>query len=63
MPKTAPSISRDLLDYLAEVFPDKLPETGCPEGRLGELIGQQKVIRHLKAQFAEQQKDAMPKVL
>ncbi len=63
MPKTTPSIPKDLLDYLAEVFPDNLPEAVCPEGQLGELIGKQKVIRHLKAKFAEQQKDAMPKVL
>lgn len=57
----APPISRDLLDHLRRVFPDKLPETpfGAPEA-LAALVGQQQVIRHLAQQFNLQSRTVIP---
>lgn len=53
--RVPPQIPRDLMEYLQEVFPDKLPEQpfGAPEA-LAALIGQQQVIRHLKTHFDRQ---------
>ena len=45
------SVSKDLLDYLQQVFPDKLPEQPQLPDQIGILIGQQRVIKHLIAQF------------
>lgn len=45
------AISKDLLDYLQQVFPDKLPEQPQLPDQIGILIGQQRVIKHLIAQF------------
>ena len=51
----APPISRELLEYIQKVFPDRLPDS--PPASVGEvaaLVGNQQVIRHLKAQAEKQ---------
>jgi hypothetical protein len=58
----SPGIPKDLLDYLQHVFPDKLPATVIPPDQLGQLLGQQSVIRHLQAQYRAQNK-GMPAVI
>lgn len=60
---SSPPIPKALLDYLQATFPDKLPDNPLrdPEG-LGVLIGQQKVIKHLQAQFKAQNKAGLPDV-
>jgi len=60
-----PEISKDLLEYLQKIFPDKLPGAPvAPEG-LGVLIGQQKVIQHLQTIHNRQQTQeaGLPRVL
>lgn len=59
---SSPTISKALLDYLQEKFPDKLPDNPTSPDTLGVLIGQQKVIKHLQAQFKLQNKAGMPDV-
>lgn len=49
-----PPISKALLDTLALAFPDKLPETPLDPSAYAVLIGQQNVIRCLRAQFKRQ---------
>jgi hypothetical protein len=64
MSKAIPAIPRELIGYLAEVFPNKLPEEVLSEARMGELIGQQNVLRHLQAKCSEQARcDRTPTVL
>lgn len=60
---SSPPIPKALLDYLQTVFPDKLPDAPLrdPEG-YGVLIGQQKVLKHLQAQYRMQNKAGMPDV-
>lgn len=59
-----PTISKDLLEYLQGVFPDKLPETPYADLQSwGLLVGQQKVIKHLQAQYKAQNKGPLPDVL
>ena len=50
----SPLISKDLVDYLQQVFPNVLPEQPTELGQLGILIGQQKVVAHLLFQFKVQ---------
>lgn len=58
-----PPIPQALLDYLQSVFPDKLPESPhLPQTSFAELIGQQKVVKHLQAQFRAQNKAGLPDV-
>ena len=59
MSSPAPAISRDLLEYLQRVFPNKLPEDPICSDYLAVQIGQQKVIRHLQAQFAVQSRTVL----
>lgn len=47
----APPISRDLMEYLHKVFQDKLPEIYQNPEVMGQLIGQQQVIRHLQIAY------------
>lgn len=54
-----PPISKDLVDYLQATFPDKLPERTLPASDMSELIGQQRVIRHLVAQYTKQAKTVL----
>lgn len=51
---SSPAIPKDLLDYLQVVFPNKLPDNTVDPCDLGILIGQQRVIQHLQAQFKVQ---------
>lgn len=54
-----PSISRDLMEYLQGVFPDKLPETYQNPEQIGMLMGQQKVIKHLLAAYNSQNRTVL----
>jgi len=56
MKQPVPPIPKELLDYLQDTFPNKLPEVGIDPDLLGILIGQQKVIQHLQARFKAQNK-------
>lgn len=60
---TPPQISRELVDYLLKVFPDRLPKIDTSDRELGALIGQQRVIQLLKNVLAEQEHDTLTNVL
>ncbi len=53
---TPPEVSEVLVEYLQQVFPNRLPPLDTDERRLGSLIGQREAINHLRA-IAEQQKE------
>ena len=59
MSSIAPAIPRPLLEYLQKVFPNKLPEYLGPPESMAILIGQQKVINHLLAQFERQSRTVL----
>lgn len=59
MSSSAPPIPKALLDYLQQTFPNTLPENPVEHGQLGILIGQQKVVRHLQAQFVIQSRTVL----
>lgn len=44
-------VSKELLDDLQRIFPNKLPEQPPELGQLGILIGQQKVVAYLLNQY------------
>ena len=56
-----PVIPKDLLEYLQLVYPNKLPERlPLPGGEAVEiLIGQQRVVTHLKAQYDLQNRNVL----
>lgn len=44
-----PEVPRSLLTHLTQVYPDRLPQSAeVAPGLLGELVGQQQVIRYLQ---------------
>lgn len=51
-----PEVSEVLVEYLQQVFPNRLPPLNTDEKKLGSLIGQQEVIEHLRS-VVEQQKE------
>jgi hypothetical protein len=51
-----PKVDETLVEYLQQVFPNRLPPLNTDERKLGSLIGQQEVIEHLRA-ISEQQKE------
>lgn len=53
-----PIISKDLIEYLASVFPGKLPsETQTDLAEINALIGEQRVIAFLKAEYQHQEEE------
>ena len=57
---SSPTISRDLMEYLQKVFPNKLPLEPVDAVKLGVLCGQQKVINHLLAEYQRQTQTVLP---
>ena len=41
-------VSKELIKYLEEMFPDKLPPKGCDMAGVSYLQGQQSVVARLK---------------
>lgn len=58
-----PAVTREMVKYLRQVFPDKLPDIKISDRELGALIGQQKVITHLAALLQNQEDDLLANVL
>lgn len=59
-----PQIPRDLLEYLAKTFPNRLPPGGTAHDEIERLIGEQRVMAHLEEVYRQQQeKDELPNVL
>jgi hypothetical protein len=54
--KTFPYIPEELFKALEEAFPDRLPADHIETHHFAVLIGQQQVIRFLRARLALQQK-------
>ena len=59
MSKHPPLITPDLIEYLVEQFPNKLPDEVIEKDELAILIGQQKLIKHLKAIRERQEKSGL----
>lgn len=58
--KRFPSVSEELLQALEELFPDRLPDTPhTPVTQVAALVGQQDVIRFLRKQFEEQNRNIL----
>jgi hypothetical protein len=53
---TPPMVDESLVEYLQQVFPNRLPPLDTTDRKLGALIGQQEVIEHLRS-LSEQQKE------
>jgi hypothetical protein len=53
---TPPKVDETLVEYLQQVFPNRLPPLNTDEKKFGALIGQQEVIEHLLA-LSETQKE------
>lgn len=53
---TPPVVDETLVEYLQQVFPNRLPPLDTTDKKLGALIGQQEVIDHLRS-LSEQQKE------
>jgi hypothetical protein len=49
-----PAVPKDLLDRLSELYPDRLPAHPLTLEGTARLIGQQDVIRFLRAKFGRQ---------
>ena len=49
-----PAISKELLDYLDSIFPDKAPEQHCTDRKVWIDVGSVQVCHHLRAIYIEQ---------
>lgn len=59
-----PAVTREMLAYLRQVFPNKLPDdTSISDRELGALIGRQRVITHLASLLDNQEEDLLANVL
>jgi hypothetical protein len=58
-PKPFPAVSKDLLEELERLFPDKLPTIYRTEAEIGRLIGMQDVMRKLRHEYDAQQKNIL----
>jgi hypothetical protein len=56
---STPPVSRGLLKYLEETYPDRLPEEATTIQDVYFLMGQQRVIRNLRAIHKAQEEDAL----
>lgn len=54
-----PPINPDVLKALEERFPDRLPDTYVDPQNFNMRIGEQRVIRFLRAQLQRQQKNIL----
>lgn len=50
----APPIPAELLEWLEELFPDRLPEGETSTATLHLRIGEQRVVRRLRAEYKRQ---------
>ena len=46
-------VSKELIKYLEEMFPDKLPPVGCDIGEVAYLQGQRSVVTRLTQLFED----------
>jgi hypothetical protein len=54
-----PTVPTGLLRWLEAAFPDRLPDRPPSEAEAAELVGQQKVIRKLRAEHERQQNNIL----
>lgn len=54
VPNKPPAITEELLDYLAEVFPDKAPGLDWTEREVWQSVGAVKVQAHLRHLYDQQ---------
>ncbi len=52
--KQYPTIPANLLEALKERFPDRIPSAPVSQAEMGVLVGEQKVIRALQAEYDRQ---------
>ncbi|MER8505682.1 hypothetical protein [Mesorhizobium sp. M0571] len=58
-----PSVSRELIKYLQQVFRNQIPDITISDRELGAKIGEQRVISHLDAILQNQEEDLLTNVL
>jgi hypothetical protein len=49
-----PLITKDLLEYLERIYPDKCPEPATPEREIWIAVGRATLVRHLRRLFIKQ---------
>jgi hypothetical protein len=62
----APAVGQDLVDWLDDQFPEKLPAPASSEAMLQDLLrkqGQREVVEHLRSLVSRQEKSALRTVL
>lgn len=52
-PRTPP-LTKELVQWLSEVFPDRLPPADTPHYEFAAKAGEQRVIRFIRARFDQQ---------
>lgn len=57
--KKLPLVSRELVDALAERFPDKCPEVNTPIDEVRARAGEQRVLRLLWQTYQEQNENVL----
>jgi len=46
-----PTLTKEFIDYLESLYPDKAPDISMEERRIWYVTGQVSVVRHLKDQY------------
>jgi DNA-binding phage protein len=61
-----PAVGQDLVDWLDQQFPEKLPDPASAEAMLHDVLrkqGQREVVNHLRSLVARQESKALRTVL
>ena len=61
MNKKFPLVSKELLEELERLYPDKVPDFEVSPDRIRFLQGQTQVVRFLRSQFEAQSKSILEK--
>jgi hypothetical protein len=61
MADQVPTASRELLDYLSRLFPDRCPDVATPERKLWMDVGAAMVVRKLRSDYDRYTKSILEK--
>jgi|DEB0MinimDraft_10_1074344.scaffolds.fasta_scaffold30639_2 S-adenosylmethionine:diacylglycerol 3-amino-3-carboxypropyl transferase len=53
-PAPTPIVTKELLEYLLERYPDRVPSVDATDRQIWLSVGQVAVVRHLQSIFEEQ---------
>jgi hypothetical protein len=56
---STPIISKDLVEFLERLFPDRCPEVSASERAIWTAVGAAGVVRYLRSEMEQQQEEIL----